>query len=150
MRVNRQEPKQVLNKIYGKVKLEPEQIQDFKASLGRLLELCDSKKDEEFNKNLLIDFFKQTFYGNRYFINTKDKSDLVIHNDKEVESSVGVIFETKKPTKADNSEMPKVDNLNTKAFQQLVLYFLRERITHKNVAVIQNWHSQNKNTQQLK
>ena len=31
--------------------------------------------------------------------------------------------------------MPKVDNLNTKAFQQLVLYFLRERVTHGNFQV---------------
>ena len=29
--------------------------------------------------------------------------------------------------------MLKVDNLNTKAFQELVLYFLRERLTEKNL-----------------
>jgi hypothetical protein len=37
-----------------------------------------------------------------------------------------VILEAKK---VNNNEMLKVDNLNTKALQQLVLYFLRERIT---------------------
>ena len=135
MIVNKLEPKQALNRNYLKVKPDGEKIQDFKVSLGRLLDSCDSRKDEEFNKNLLSDFLKKTYYCDRNFINTKERSDLVIHNDKSVESSVGVIFETKKPTKAGSVEMPKVSNLNTKAVQQLVLYFLRERVTYGNVGV---------------
>ena len=135
MIVNKLEPKQALKKEYLKVKLDRENIAAFKANLARLLDLCDSKKDEEFNKNLLRDFLKKSFYGDRYFINTKESSDLVIYNDKGVESAAGVIFETKKPTKTGSVEMPKVSNLNTKAVQQLVLYFLRERVTHENVGV---------------
>jgi adenine-specific DNA-methyltransferase len=135
MIVNKLEPKQALNKSYLKIKPDAENIRDFKAGLTRLLELCDEKKDEEFNKNLLSDFLKKTYYGDRYFINTKENSDLVIHNDKNVESTAGVIFETKKPTKTASVEMTKVSNLNTKAVQQLVLYFLRERVTLGNFQV---------------
>jgi len=135
MIVNKLEPKQALNKTYLKIKPDAENIRDFKAGLARMLELCDDQKDEEFNKNLLIEFLKNTDYGDRYFINTKDRSDLVIHNDKGADSQVGVIFETKKPTKTASGEMPKVSNLNTKAMQQLVLYFLRERVTLGNFQV---------------
>ena len=135
MIVNKLEPKQALRKEYLKVKPDRESFAAFKVHLARLLDLCDSKKDEEFNKNLLSDFLKKSFYGDRYFINTKENSDLVIHNDKDVKSTAGVIFETKKPTKVASAEMPKVDNLNTKAVQQLVLYFLRERVTHGNLQV---------------
>jgi hypothetical protein len=135
MIVNKLEPKQALNKTYLKIKPDPESVQEFKAGLARLLEICDEKKDEEFNKNLLSDFLKKTYYSDRYFINTKENSDLVIHNDKNVESTAGVIFETKKPTKTASVEMPKVSNLNTKAVQQLVLYFLRERVTLGNFQV---------------
>jgi len=135
MIVNKLEPKQSLKKEYLKVKPDRESFAAFQVHLARLLDLCDSQKDEEFNKNLLSDFLKKSFYGDRYFINTKENSDLVIHNDKGVESTAGVIFETKKPTKTNNAEMPKVDNLNTKAVQQLVLYFLRERVTHGNLQV---------------
>ncbi|OYQ63936.1 hypothetical protein B9G53_14280, partial [Pseudanabaena sp. SR411] len=39
------------------------------------------------------------YYGDRYFINVKENSDLVIHNGKVADSQVGVIFETKKPPK---------------------------------------------------
>ncbi|GBF54554.1 hypothetical protein N0824_02422 [Microcystis sp. 0824] len=135
MIVNKRELKQALNRVYLKIKPDTETIQVFQANLTRLLEQCDSKKSEEFNKNLLIDFLKNTYYTDRYFINTKERIDLVIHNNQDVKSPVGVIFETKKPTRTINAEMPRLDNLNTKAFQQLVLYFLRERVTDKNLEI---------------
>ncbi len=135
MIINKRELKQTLNRMYLKIKPDTETIQVFQANLTRLLEQCDSKKSEEFNKNLLIDFLKNTYYTDRYFINTKERIDLVIHNNQDVKSPVGVIFETKKPTRTINAEMPRLDNLNTKAFQQLVLYFLRERVTDKNLEI---------------
>ncbi|MBE9074304.1 Eco57I restriction-modification methylase domain-containing protein [Microcystis sp. LEGE 08355] len=135
MIVNKRELKQTLNRVYLKIKPDTETIQVFQANLTRLLEQCDSKKSEEFNKNLLIDFLKNTYYTDHYFINTKERIDLVIHNNQDVKIPVGVIFETKKPTRTINAEMPRLDNLNTKAFQQLVLYFLRERVTDKNLEI---------------
>ena len=135
MIVNKRELKQTLNRVYLKIKPDAETIQVFQANLTRLLDQCDSKKSEEFNKNLLIDFLKNTYYTDRYFINTKERIDLVIHNNQDVKSPVGVIFETKKPTRTINAEMPRLDHLNTKAFQQLVLYFLRERVTDKNLEI---------------
>ena len=135
MIINKRELKQALNRVYLKIKPDAETIQVFQANLTRLLEQCDSKKSEEFNKNLLIDFLKNTYYTDRYFINTKERIDLVIHNNQDVKSPVGIIFETKKPTRTINAEMPRLDNLNTKAFQQLILYFLRERVTDKNLEI---------------
>lgn len=55
----------------------------------------------------------------------------MVHNGQNADTSVGVIIEAKKPT--NKSEMITSKNLNTKAFQELVLYYLRERITHKNL-----------------
>jgi len=65
--------------------------------------------------------------------NTKGRNDLVIHNGQNANSTVGVILEAKKPT--NKSEMITTKKLNAKAFQELVLYYLRERITHKNLEV---------------
>src|SRR5690606_29987351 len=64
---------------------------------------------------------------------TKGRNDLVIHNGDKAKSTVGVILEAKKPT--NRAEMVSADNLNKKSFQELVLYYLRERITHKNLEV---------------
>ncbi|GBO51919.1 hypothetical protein APA_3500 [Pseudanabaena sp. lw0831] len=132
---NKLQLREALNKAYLKVKLDGKHIGKFKANLVVLIDLINETKSEEFHKNLIIEFFKKTYYGDLYFINTKENSDLVIHNQKDVGSTVGVIFETKKPTKTNSAEMTKVDNLNRKAFQQLVLYFLRERVIHKNLDV---------------
>ncbi len=93
----------------------------------------NSVESEEFHKNLVIDFLKKTYYDPNYFINTKGRNDLVIHNGNNAASTVGVIIEAKKPT--NKGEMISKEKLNVKAFQELMLYYLRERITHKNLEV---------------
>lgn len=80
MIVNKLKLKQALKKEYLKVKPDRESVAEFKVNLTRLINLIDDQKDEEFNKNFLIDFLRKTYYGDRYFINTKENSDLVIHN----------------------------------------------------------------------
>ncbi len=103
----------------------------FKTQLAWLLDQINEHESEEFHKNLLADFFKKTYYAPQHFINTKGRNDLVIHNGKEAKSSVGVILEIKKPT--NKTEMLRPDQLNVKALHELLLYYLRERISHKNL-----------------
>jgi hypothetical protein len=108
-------------------------IETFKANLIALLDRTNDAESEEFHKNLVTDFLKKTYYDPNHFINTKGRNDLVIHNGNHAKSTVGVILEAKKPT--NKAEMISTQKLNAKAFQELVLYYLRERITHKNLEV---------------
>lgn len=133
MQIKELTPKKALNKAYLKVKPNRTEIERFKTNLIQLLNCTNTAESEEFHKNLLSDFLKNTYYAPAYFINTKGRNDLVIHNGAEANHSVGVIIETKSPL--NRSEMVSRRNLNTKAFQELVLYYLRERITHKNLEV---------------
>lgn len=133
MKTKELKPKKALNKAFLKVKPSRSDIEKFKINLIDLLQSINDSESEEFHKNLVIAFLKQTYYDPNHFINTKGKNDLVIHTGKTAESSVGVIFEAKKPT--NKAEMISKDNINKKAFHELVLYYLRERITHKNDAV---------------
>lgn len=126
-------PRKALNKAFLKVKPNRADIERFKANLIQLLDRTNDTESEEFHKNLVIDFLKKTYYDPLYFVNTKGRNDLVIHNGDKAGSTVGVIIEAKKPT--NKSEMVTPNKLNTKAFQELVLYYLRERITHKNLEV---------------
>lgn len=126
-------PKSSLNKAFLKVKPNRLEIEKFKANLTSLLDTTNDTESEEFHKNLVSDFLKKSYYDPNYFINTKGRNDLVIHNGKDAKNTVGVIVEAKKPT--NKAEMLKQDNINVKAFQELVLYYLRERITHKNIEV---------------
>lgn len=126
-------PRKALNKAFLKVKLNRTEIEDFKTNLITLLDRTNGTESEEFHKNLVSDFLKKTYYDPNHFINTKGRNDLVIHNGQNANSTVGVIIEAKKPT--NKSEMITTKKLNAKAFQELVLYYLRERITHKNLEV---------------
>lgn len=131
MEINRLKPRKALNKAFLKVKPNRTEIEGFKTNLIQLLDRTNDTESEEFHKNLVIDFLKKTYYDPNHFINTKGRNDLVIHNGDKAKSTVGVIIEAKKPT--NKSEMVTTDKLNAKAFQELVLYYLRERITQKNL-----------------
>ncbi|MCA2700732.1 MAG: Eco57I restriction-modification methylase domain-containing protein [Microcystis sp. M179S2] len=126
-------PRQALNKAFLRVKPSRSQVEKFQTHLEQLLGSINETESEEFHKNLLADFLKHSYYSPQHFINTKGRNDLVIHNGKESRDSVGVILEVKKPS--NKSEMLRRDKLNCKALQELLLYFLRERITEKNLEI---------------
>ncbi|MBK9477800.1 MAG: N-6 DNA methylase [Bacteroidetes bacterium] len=133
MELKELKPRKALNKAFLKVKPNRTEIEGFKTNLIQLLDRTNDIESEEFHKNLVIDFLKKTYYEPNHFMNTKGRNDLVIHNGNSASSSVGVIIEAKKPT--NKTEMISTKKLNAKAFQELVLYYLRERITHKNLEV---------------
>ncbi|MDR1829544.1 MAG: Eco57I restriction-modification methylase domain-containing protein [Candidatus Fibromonas sp.] len=122
--------KQSLNPAFLKQKLERREIELFKKEFIALLSHINPKESEEFHKNLIKDFLNAVYYKDKHYINTKGKTDLVIHNGNSTASPVGVLIETKSP--ANKAETPNHKNLNVKSFQELVLYYLRERKTVKN------------------
>ncbi len=126
-------PRKALNKAFLKVKPNRTEIEGFKTNLITLLDRRNDTESEEFHKNLVIDFLKKTYYDPNYFVNTKGRNDLVIHNGQNANSTVGVIIEAKKPT--NKAEMITAKKLNVKAFHELLLYYLRERVTHKNLEI---------------
>jgi adenine-specific DNA-methyltransferase len=133
MHIKELKPKKALNKAFLKVKPSRTDIERFKTNLIHLLDCTNETESEEFHKNLVSDFLKNTYYAPAHFINTKGRNDLVIHNGAKAETTVGVIIEAKSPV--NKSEMVTNEKLNTKAFQELVLYYLRERITLNNTEV---------------
>ena len=137
-------PRKALNKAFLKVKPNRSEIECFKTNLSQLIDRINDNESEEYHKNLVIDFLKKTYYEPNHYINTKGRNDLVIHNSNTASSSVGVIIEAKKPN--NKTEMLKVfspedtqeqmlSKINVKAFHELVLYYLRERITQKTLKI---------------
>ena len=125
-------PRKSLNKAYLKVKPSRSAIELFKVNLIKLLDGLDESESEEHVKNDLSDFLKNTFFQ-KFYINTKGRNDLVIHNGPDAKSFAGVLIEAKKPS--NKFEMIRQDNLNAKAFHELILYYLRERITNHNLEI---------------
>ena len=131
MELKELKPRKALNKAFLKVKPNRIEIEGFKTNLINLLDRINDTETEEFHKNLISDFLKNTYYSPNHFINTKGRNDLVIHNANDAKSSVGVIIEAKKPN--NKAEMISKTNINAKALHEMLLYYLRERITHKNI-----------------
>ena len=126
--------KQALNPAFLKQKPERKEIEFFKKEFINLLnhiKNTEEKETEEHYKIDVMNFLNAVYYKDKHYINTKGKTDLVIHNENDVTASVGVLIETKSPT--NKTEMVRRDNLNVKSFHELVLYYLRERKTGKNL-----------------
>jgi len=127
------QPRKALNKAYLKIKPTRSDIEKFKKNLIELIDTSNEKESEEYHKNLVSNFLKKTYYDPKFFINTKGRNDLVIHNGDKPKSTVGVIIEAKRPTNA--SEMLSKKDINKKALQELLLYYMRERITQQNLEI---------------
>ncbi len=126
------EPRAALSKAFRKVKPNRADFETFKAQLGVLLGGVKAGESEEFHKNLIADFLKKSYYA-AHAVNTKERNDLVIHEGKTSATPVAVILETKKPD--NKSETPTAADLNRKALHELALYYLRERVTNKNLNI---------------
>jgi hypothetical protein len=122
--------KEVLNKAYIKVRPERIAIERFKTNFITLLDTIKENpgETEEFFKNLVSAFLKKTWYDPDYFINTAARFDLVIHTGKT--AATRVMIEAKRP--GNKTEMISKTNLNAKAMQELLLYYLRETMDNKN------------------
>jgi adenine-specific DNA-methyltransferase len=123
-------PKQSLNKAFLKIRPLRSDIDHFKENLIKLLGKIDEIEREENQKTHVRDFLRDTYYKETNEINTKDTKDLVIHIGKTNKDKVGIILEAKRPS--NRSEMITAGKPNAKAFQELVLYYLRERVEEKN------------------
>jgi adenine-specific DNA-methyltransferase len=126
-------PVKALNKAYLKEKVSRNHIELFKKNLQQLLTRINEQESEEHLKNVISDFLKDTYYKEQFEINTKHRNDLVIHTGKTTKEPVGVILEVKKPS--NKSEMITDAKANVKALQELILYFLRERLEHANTDI---------------
>ncbi|RYD52376.1 MAG: type II restriction endonuclease [Sphingobacteriales bacterium] len=126
MKLHLYPPKKTLNKAYLKEKVGRAEIELFKKNFSLILSRIDEAESEEHGKNIVADFLKDTWYKEQYEINTKDRKDLVIHTGKTAKEGVGVILEVKKPS--NRGEMISATKPNAKALQELILYYLRERI----------------------
>lgn len=132
--MNRVKTRKALNPEYRKHKPKRNEVNTFRKELKACLVSIKEAEQanrigEEFIKQPIQKFLQNTFYKN-HLINTKDRIDLAIYTDKDVKSNVGVILEVKQPS--NKSEYLTETNLNKKALQELVWYYLNERIDGEN------------------
>ncbi|GAA7824228.1 class I SAM-dependent DNA methyltransferase [Helicobacter pylori] len=121
-------------KQYNPQEPKKETIENFEKEINSLLEKAPKRNDEEFQKNEINKFLKNT-YG--YDCNTNEKVDSAIY----VDEKPWVLIEVK--ALANKTEFPKDrENPLSKAFCQMVLYFLKETEENNSLkhAIICNAH----------
>ncbi|WP_157634897.1 DUF7149 domain-containing protein [Spirosoma panaciterrae] len=130
MQLNVLTPAESLEKTYRLQSAPREQIELFKAQFVKLFGRINENESEENAKDHLMDFLKEVYYKEDHIVAPKGKTDFVIHLGKDATTPAGVLFEVKRPT--NKSEMVTRQNLNTKAFHELLLYYFQERERSKN------------------
>jgi len=130
MKLVTQTPKKAL-KAFLKQRPSETERDVFKTNLIALLdqiaviEKMPKEESEEHLKNLISRFLLKTYYENTNEVNTKDKKDLVIYENKRADSDALVIIEAKRPS--NTGEMMTAEKPNRKALHELILYYLNER-----------------------
>ncbi|WP_300256903.1 TaqI-like C-terminal specificity domain-containing protein [uncultured Alistipes sp.] len=123
-------PRQSILKAYLREPISETELTSFRTAMKTMLGRIDSSQHEEFNKNLVIDFFNQSLYkGNKYMVNTRDRADLAIYSES---GQPAVLFEFKGPGRPD---MVSKENLKEKALYELILYYIREEEKYHNTDI---------------
>ena len=81
---NIKSPRQALNPAFLKQKPERKEIDLFKKEFVTLLDRMNPNESEEFHKNIIKDFLNAVYYRDKHYINTKGRTDLVIHNSNDI------------------------------------------------------------------
>ncbi len=122
-----------LNKAYLAQSTFIDEISKFKDNYANLLKSIKQNDNEETLKDYINIFFRDTYYKNKFTIKENvNNIDLVIYNGKEENGKIGVIVETKA---IKSNEMITTKDLNKKAFQELIQYYLEERTTNNNLEI---------------
>ena len=83
----------------------------------------DKSESEENLKTHLMDLLK-SIYGSEYLVEQQQRIDFVVRTGNK-SCNAGVLFETKRDV--NKAEMIRKNDINRKAFHELILHFMRER-----------------------
>ena len=106
----------------------PEQLTKFRGHLAEMLRHLDPNKIERHAETHILNFLLAVTplaEGGARYGNVHNKRDLVLHLGDTADSPVAVVLEVKGPK--NPGEMLAPDDLNRKAMQQLLLYYLEDR-----------------------
>ena len=127
-------PSQSIPKAYLRDKPEVQDVVTFKNAMQELLERINPDEHEEFNKNLVAEFFNRSLYSDRnYMVNTYQRTDLAIYTEMGTHNEHPVVlFEFKGPSRPD---MVSKEDLKKKALYELILYYIREEVKNHNTDI---------------
>lgn len=121
---------QSLDKRFKKKPIDGKRFAGFKNALRKLFRNISDGQREETQKEHLKTFLVETFYKN-YYAASEGDIDLVVKVNGDRKSDSALLIEAK--STINKSEMITTSNLNGKAMQELLYYYLHERLLNKNL-----------------
>lgn len=124
---------QTLSKAQRSIPIAGKELLRFYNLTGQFLHELDASEHEEHNKRLVGKLLEQLFYEGKNAVNSVSSIDLAIFADTVAKNSRPVVLiEVKQQA---NPEMVRRDDLNRKALHELVLYYVRQELTHHNTDI---------------
>jgi len=127
-------PSQSIAKVYLRERPVIQDVDLFRKTMQELLSRINTTESEEFNKNLVAEFFNKSLYTDRsYMVNTYQRTDLAIYSEMGTQNEHPVVlFEFKGPSRPD---MVNKDDLKKKSLYELILYYIREEVKNHNTDI---------------
>ncbi len=123
-----------LNKTYLKQNSFVDDINLFKKNYFNFIKSINKQNSEETLKDFINRFLYNTYYKNKYIINENvNNIDLVIKAGNKDADKIAVIIETK--AIKNSHEMITTNNINRKAFHEIIGYYMAERFGNNNIAI---------------
>lgn len=96
----------------------------FNSNLLSYFDRINSFESEENLKTHLMDLFK-SMYMTKFMVEQQDRIDFVIRTAPKKTAPAAILFEAKRLS--NKSDMIRKDDINRKAFHEILLYYMRER-----------------------
>ena len=126
-------PLESLNKLYKKQPIDESEFSEFKDALKELFDNIEDGQVEPTQRKFFTTFMEEIFPKSFLVTHEEDSIDVVLHTGEKTTSNKGVLIELKSTT--NKEEMVTKEDINRKALQELLFYYLNERIGKQNNSI---------------
>ena len=126
-------PLESFNRFYRRQPIIESEFADFKKTLKELFDNIEDGQVEPTQRKFFTTFMEEIFPKGYLVTHEEDNIDVVLHTGEKTTSPKGVLFELKSTT--NKEEMVTKEDINRKALQELLFYYLNERIGRPNNSI---------------
>ena len=126
-------PQESFGKLYKKQLIDGREFSDFMDALKELFDNIEEGQVEPTQRKFFTSFMERIIPKDFLVTHEEDSIDVVLHTGNKMTTPKGVLIELKSTTNKD--EMVTKEDINRKALQELLYYYLNERIGKQNTSL---------------
>lgn len=126
-------PLEAFGKLYRKQLIDGSEFSNFKDAFKELFDNIEDGQVEPTQRKFFTSFMEGIIPKDFLVTHEEDSIDVVLHTGAKITTPKGVLIELKSTTNKD--EMVTKEDINKKALQELLYYYLNERIGKQNTSL---------------